>query len=155
MWFYHKLDNIPDYETITSIEQVPEGAIGFIYLIEYVDGCKYIGKKNLYSKRTVAATKSDKPRKNTIDRIYKNTGKGFRQAYDVVLKESDWLTYKGSHRECTIRIVKEKHILQFAYSKAELTYLEAKYLFSNSVLESSKFLNDNILGSFFRNNIHG
>ena len=59
MWFYHKLDNIPDYETITSIEQVPEGAIGFIYLIEYVDGCKYIGKKNLYSKRTIAATKSD------------------------------------------------------------------------------------------------
>lgn len=149
MWY----DNFNN--KITSIEQMPEGAIGFVYMIEYTDGKFYIGKKNLYSTQTVKALKSGKHREGTVDVVYKNTGKGYRQAFDVVKKESDWLTYQGSHEECKTRTVKKKYILQYAFSKLELTYLEAKELFCNSVLETEDFINDNILGSFYRSNLYG
>ena len=44
----------------------------------------------------------------------------------------------------------ERVILQFAYSKKELTYLENKWLFSMAVLESDSYLNDNIEGRYFK-----
>ena len=44
----------------------------------------------------------------------------------------------------------ERIILQLAYSKKELTYLENKALFSLGVLESEDYLNDNIEGRYFK-----
>ena len=44
-----------------------------------------------------------------------------------------------------------KKVLQF--NKKHLTYLETKYLFKNQVLESEEYLNDNILGKFFRKDL--
>ena len=71
--------------------------------------------------------------------------------YKQVQKESDWKTYYGSHT-----FIKEAHdydlqrkILQIAYNKKELTYLECKYQFVLEVLEDKKYLNDNILGKFY------
>ena len=148
MWKYNNIE-------ITSISQIPENAIGFIYLIEFIDGTKYIGKKNLYSIRIMKSLKSGKSRFNTINYIFKNTGKGFRQKYDVIKVESDWLSYQGSNVNCKNKTVKNKYILQFAYNKLELTYLEAKELFKNEVLENNEFLNDNILGTFFRGKLYG
>lgn len=148
MWKYNGIE-------ITSISQIPKNAIGFIYLIEFVDSMKYIGKKNLYSTKIIKSLKSGKARPNTINFIFKNTGKGFRQKYDVIKTESDWLTYQGSHIDCKNRIVKNKYILQYAYNKLELTYLEAKALFNNEVLEKDEYLNDNILGSFFKGKLYG
>ena len=43
----------------------------------------------------------------------------------------------------------ERTILQVAYNKKELTYLECKYQFILEVLEDKKYLNDNILGKFY------
>jgi hypothetical protein len=54
-----------------------------------------------------------------------------------------------------LKIVKEcpedlsRQILQFAFNKKELTYLECKWQFSLGVLESREYINDNILGKFF------
>ena len=142
-----------DKEEITSIEQIPEKAIGFVYMVHFVDGTKYIGKKNLYSITKVKALKSGKKRDNVIGKELRNTGKGFREAYDIIKKESNWFKYQGSSKECETRIVDKKYILQYAYSKLELTYLEAKMLFTYEVLEKSDFLNDNILGSFYKNDL--
>lgn len=133
---------------------VPDGAIGFVYFIEFTDGSKYIGKKNLYSTKTMKALKSGKIRPNTICRRYKNTGKGNRQAYDIVRTDSDWRTYQGSAEACTDKVPEKKYILEFAYSQLELTYLEAKYLFTYEVLEDSNFINGNILGSFFKGSLN-
>lgn len=141
------------YEEIHSIEQFDKSIIGFVYLIEFTDGTKYIGKKNLYSIRSRKALKSGKPRKNTIRQEHRNTGKGKRQTYDILKLESDWLTYQGSSKECLEREVDKKYILEFAKSKIQLTYLEAKYLFSKEAIEKEEFLNDNILGSFYRDRI--
>ena len=43
----------------------------------------------------------------------------------------------------------KREILEIAYHKKELTYLECKYQFTLGVLESRSYLNDNILGKFF------
>lgn len=143
-----------DYHTkelVCSIKDMPKNVMGFVYLITYVDNSMYIGKKNLYSTRTVKARKDGKFRPNTLERIYRNTGKNFRQAYDLIKVESNWKTYLGSHKECQIRIPEQKEILQYAFTNLQLTYLEAKWLFSCSVLERTDFINDNILGKFYRN----
>ncbi|MBC2602069.1 GIY-YIG nuclease family protein [Puniceicoccus vermicola] len=64
-----------------------------------------------------------------------------------------WQNYKSSSSSVkNLRREAEKveyTILELAKTKRELTYLEAKYLFTNNVLESDRFLNRNILGRFF------
>ena len=144
--------------TIDSIKQMPEGTYGFIYRLTFLDGMMYIGKKNLYSTRTLAVRKSGEARLNAdgsaAERIYRNTGKGFRKAYEVVNIESDWKTYLGSHKGCKVRFPKTREILHYAFNKLQLTYLEAKYLFIYEVLENPKYINDNILGSFYRGNFY-
>ena len=78
-------------------------------------------------------------------------GKGRPPTFKRVLKESDWKTYYGSHsfiKEANKEDL-ERKILQVAYNKKELTYLECKYQFVLEVLEDKKYLNDNILGKFY------
>ena len=78
-------------------------------------------------------------------------GKGRPPVYKQVQKESDWKTYYGSHsfiKEANEEDLK-REILEIAYHKKELTYLECKYQFTLGVLESRSYLNDNILGKFF------
>jgi hypothetical protein len=132
------------------ITDFPENTIGFVYQIEYEDGTKYIGKKNLYSVKTLPILKNGKIRPNA-ERIF-TIGTGERIYHDRIKKESDWQTYNGSHKLCKNKIPKEKLILAYAYNKYQLTYLEAKYLFIYEVLEKEEFINDNILGSFYRSN---
>ena len=120
-------------EEVNSIEDVPKGATGFIYLISNVDGLCYIGKKSLYSTITRPALKGTRKKRK-------------------VTKESNWLTYKSSNK-----VVKEwpeweitkRVIINYAYTKKHLTYLECHALFTLNVLRSDVFLNDNILGKFF------
>ena len=47
----------------------------------------------------------------------------------------------------------KREILEFAFKKKHLTYLETKYLFTNNVLENNEYINDNILGKFFRKDL--
>ena len=149
---YWAYKNLGKTEKITSIGEMPAGVTGFVYEVTFDDGTRYIGKKNLYGTRTMKPLKNGKERENST-RIVKNTKKGYRQAWDIVRKESDWLKYQGSHKACQEKIVKGKLILEYAFSPRHLTYLEAKYLFTYQVLEHPKYLNDNILGSFFRGNL--
>ncbi len=139
-----------DGETYTTLEQMPEKAIGFVYLITVIDYStnvkyKYIGKKNLFSTRKrnfgkkEAALVTDKRKK----------------LYEMVTKESDWKSYYSSNKAIK-DIVKNqdckfisREILQFAFTKKHLTYLEIKHMFDRDVLEHPAYLNDNILGKFF------
>jgi hypothetical protein len=129
-------------ENITSLEQVPEGSIGFVYeLTQISTGKKYIGKKNLYSYRTLPPLKGEKKKRK-------------------VVKESDWKTYYGSHSEVKI-LVKEsrqdftREILQFVNTKKQLTYFENKWLFSKGVIEpESGYFNDNIESRYFKRDFY-
>ena len=93
---------------ITEISDMPENTIGFIYKIrKKITGQFYIGRKSLYSHRTLPPLKGTKRKRK-------------------VVKESNWKNYQSSHTE-----VKkwsdddiEKHILRFCKTKKALTYYE-------------------------------
>ena len=125
----------------------PDGYYGFIYILTFDDGTKYIGKKDFYTYVKLPALKSGKQRPNST-RIAKNKN-GKRVYYDVVKKESNWRTYNSSSKLIGNRKTVYKEILALAKTKRELTYLETKYLFIYEVLETSEFLNENILGKFY------
>tara|TARA_R110000782_G_scaffold43286_3_gene97734 strand:- start:473 stop:889 length:417 start_codon:yes stop_codon:yes gene_type:complete len=122
---------------VLSLDDVPEGCVGFIYIISNVEGLHYIGKKQLWSTVTRPPLKGTRRKRK-------------------VTKESKWLTYKSSNK-----IVKEwedyeitkRTIINWAYTKKHLTYLECHALFTLNVLKSDVFLNDNILGKFFRSDL--
>ena len=130
-----------------SYEEFPEGVYGYVYeTIHIPTGKKYIGKKALIYNQKKKLGKKE---------LATWTGRGRPPATKMVQKESDWKSYYGSHQLIIGEIKKgnqsdfERIILQLAYSKKELTYLENKWLFSMAVLESDSYLNDNILGKFF------
>ena len=128
---------------INEISDLPNNAFGFVYQTTHLPtGKKYIGKKSLIYNLKKKLGKKEKA-------LWE--GKGRPPMYKRVLKESDWKTYYGSHS-----FIKEankedltREILEIAYHKKELTYLECKYQFMLGVLENKSYLNDNILGKFF------
>ena len=141
MWLYKEHKRIFTLKPINSIEDMPENTFGFIYEVCYVPtNEKYLGKKVLYFNRTLPPLK------------------GFKRKRKVV-KESDWLTYYGSHSKIKQLLSEGKQenfsrkILEFAFNKKHLTYLETKYQFCNNVLENTEYINDNILGKFFRKDL--
>jgi len=133
---------------ITSIEELPQGAFGFIYITTHIpSGVSYIGKKSLYH---------NIKRKLNKKELAEQTGRGRRPTTQVVSKESDWKTYFGSAKPIQ-EIIKdgridefERQIIQVVNNKKLLTYYECKYLFKYGVLEHPlEYFNDNILGKFF------
>ena len=135
-WLYKGLE-------INEISDLPNNAFGFVYQTTHLPtNKKYIGKKSLMYNLKKKLGKKEKL-------LWE--GKGRPPVYKRVLKESDWKNYYGSHsfiKEANEEDLK-REILEIAYHKKELTYLECKYQFTLGVLESRSYLNDNILGKFF------
>jgi len=142
MWYYKQ-------QVIESIEDIPKDVFGFIYrVVHETTGQIYIGKKVLQFNLKRKLTKKDLE-------IYEGV-QGRKPKFKVVQKESDWKTYYGSNTQIK-QWVKEgkqeelkREILAWGLDKKHLTYLETKYLFMYEVLEKEEFLNDNILGKFFK-----
>tara|TARA_B100000497_G_scaffold31251_1_gene36611 strand:- start:206 stop:655 length:450 start_codon:yes stop_codon:yes gene_type:complete len=134
---------------ITDISQFPANTFGFIYEVITPEGKKYVGKKVLYHNQKKKLTKVE---------LSEQTGRGRRKTFKIVQKESDWKKYYGSNKHLQNQISKgevtledlKKQIIQTAFNKKHLTYLETKYLFQLEVLEKPDlYYNDNILGKFF------
>ena len=122
-------------KVITEITDMPEGTIGFVYMItNKEDGKFYIGKKSLYSHRTLPPLK------------------GYKRKRKVV-KESNWRHYNSSNKEVASWDETHKKILRFCFSKKALTYYELKEQFDKDCLEREESLNDNLLGKFFRKDL--
>ena len=125
MWYYNE-------NPVSTLKDIPEGVIGFVYLITNRDtGFYYVGKKSIYSTRKLPPLQG-KLRKR------------------VVTKESDWTGYKSSNKDVQRWTNVDKSILDWAYSKKELTYLENKALYCLGVLEDKYSMNENISGKFFK-----
>ena len=154
-----KESNLPVWEdaynhyTYLTIEDFDEYTMGFVYLIDFSDGKKYLGKKVLYTHVWVPRSNPLKRHSKSVKVKSRNTGNGYRKVYDLVIRESSWKTYKGSSSETAKRTPIKRTILALAYSERELTYLETKFLFQYNVLEDEAFLNGNILGKFFKGNL--
>lgn len=123
---------------------VPDGAFGFIYLMEAcIDGWNvaYIGKKNFMSVTTKKLTQKEMP----TDKRMKTTKKVSKYNFENYFSSNEVL--KNAHKE-GVKI--QRTVLEIAYSKSQLTYLECMYQFKYDVLRNASYLNSNILGKFYR-----
>lgn len=140
---------------ITEIADMPEGTFGFIYRVTHLPTKqKYIGKKVLFFERNV---KLGKRELEALKEERKAAGIGGRVPQKKkVVKESDWKEYYGSQEEIKKLVRSSKpedwtrEILDFVPTKKLLTYYEIKHIFINNALEDNDFLNDNILGKFYK-----
>lgn len=126
-----------------EVWDVLEGTYGFVYQIVYTDGKKYIGKKNCYSFTKKYLTKKELA-EITDNRLKK---------YKMVKKESNWREYAGSFKGAENRKIAHKEILMFCKDKINLTYAEAEVMFKLDVLRDDTYLNENILGAFYKGKI--
>ena len=111
------------------LEEIPEGYIGFVYLItNLTTGQKYIGKKLAQFKKTRPPLKGKKLKRRTT-------------------VESDWRDYWGSSERLQADVNTlgpenfTREILYLCKSKAEMSYLEAREQFERRVLESDDYYN--------------
>jgi len=122
--------------------------VGYIYVTCHMPtGRQYIGKKNFFH------TTNKKLGKKELAEIPVTRGK--RPTKKQVVKESDWKTYYGSATEVKSLPKDEmtRCVLKLSKNKKELTYWETKMLFQYNVLEDDRYINDNILGKFFRKDL--
>ena len=111
------------------VDEIPEGYIGFVYIITNLQtGQKYIGKKLAQFKKTKPPLKGKKlKRRSTV--------------------ESDWRDYFGSSDRLNADVQAlgpekfTREILYLCKSKAEMSYLEAREQFERRVLESDDYYN--------------
>lgn len=111
------------------VDEIPEGIIGFVYLItNLTNNKKYIGKKLAQFKKTRPPLKGKKrKRRSTI--------------------ESDWRDYWGSSDKLQIDIETlgpehfTREVLYYCTSRGELSYLEAREQFDRQVLLTDEYYN--------------
>lgn len=112
-----------------------------VYCIYYTSGKKYIGKKTVRSLRRLKPTKAQlKIRKN------------FKR---VEVKNAPFVDYVGSSKETENEVVSVKEILYQTSTKKAATYIEAGILFNENAIFSDEYLNLNISGKFFDNDLNG
>ena len=111
------------------VEEIPEGYVGFVYLItNLTDNRKYIGKKLAQFKVTKKPLKGKKNKRRST-------------------KESDWRDYWGSSDHLNADVLKlgkdnfTREILHYCPSKGILSYLEAKEQFDRKVLLTDDYYN--------------
>jgi len=109
-------------------EDIPEGAIGFVYRITNPSGQKYIGQKRFFKPVVKPPLKGQTRKRRSI-------------------AESDWKKYVGSSKEVQQQ-VKDlgienfgREILEICFSKGMLSYTEAKLQFDLGVLFDDSYLN--------------
>jgi hypothetical protein len=121
---------------------------GYVYItVHDPTGKKYIGKKSFFH------TQNKKLGKKELLEIPVTRGR--RPTKKKVVKESDWKTYYGSSEQVKALPTSElkRYLIMLCKSSKQLTYWETKNLFQYNVLEDDTYLNDNILGTFYRKDL--
>ena len=121
-----------------KVNELPLEVVGFVYVIHYTDGTKYIGSKIVRSERRIKPLKG--MRKNAVRKK---------------VLESNWRSYTGSSKLTEGKCIKSKVILYLTTDKRTMTYIEARELFHTGALFSDEYLNENILGKFYNNALDG
>lgn len=109
------------------LTEIPEGAIGFVYLItNQANGMQYIGRKNFYFSKTKQV-------------------KGKKKRIKV---ESDWKEYYGSNKTLSehVSLFGEnkfiREIVHICYTKGEMSYYETKHIFAVDAVISERYYNE-------------
>jgi hypothetical protein len=125
---------------------IPDGGIGFIYIMTaIIDGksVAYIGKKNFFA--NIKRPLGKKALAMSTDKRLKKYTRELKP--DFMKYYSSNKTLKEAHKA---GVPIKREILRICYSQMELTYQEAKALFVEEVLENDMYLNQNILGKFYK-----
>lgn len=122
---------------ILTEEDIPfEKAFGFVYVItQKSTGKKYIGRKIL----TNASKKTVNGKKKKI-RVQSNWQKYWSSSPQI----KEWIKEAGGTSDFT------REILCFVSSRGSLAYAEELALYDLGVLESDKWLNNNIRSKIYR-----
>lgn len=138
--------------SISDIEKIRKKPYGFVYLLKLYDAktgvlkFQYIGKKNLYMRRTKLATNkelSELP-KSEFTRKRK---KGKTLYYRTIVKESDWLNYYSSNdfiRKNSKKFKIDREILMVCDNDSDLSYREAQQIICNDAMDDATFLNNGV-----------
>lgn len=122
MWIY-KGNELKD-------EDVPEKAIGFIYMITQIStGKLYIGRKLL----TKAGSKQINGKRKKI-RLSSN----WKEYWSSSPQIKEWIDAAGDTQDF------KREILTFCHNKSELLYLEENILHFTNAMLSDSFINENI-----------
>ena len=107
-----------------AVEEIPEGYIGFVYIITNLKtGQKYIGKKLAQFKKTKPPLKGKRLKRRSV-------------------VESDWREYYGSSDRLNADLQAQgpenftREIIRLCENKGSASYFEAKEQFINEVLEN-------------------
>lgn len=128
---------------VLSDKPPPTFMWGFIYEIEYTNGKKYIGKKQMWS-----VTKKPFGKKKLAEITDKRAKK-----YEIITKENKWRSYTGSSKLTAGLTISRRTILETCNDKLNLTYCEQKWLMRKDVLVDTTYLNDCIGGKFYSGKI--
>lgn len=121
-----------------ELTDIPEGKIGFVYLItNKSNNRKYVGKKQFYSFTSSMKTVTLKNGTKKKKRVKKKS-------------ESDWKTYFSSSDDLKLEIEQLgednyiREILHLCGNLGTMSYLEAREQIDRRVLESDEYLNRQI-----------
>jgi hypothetical protein len=144
---------IPPWITLDGLPFEPTlDDYGFIYEITYDDSTKYVGKKNCWMREELPPLKSGKPRPHLVGTVNRRHN-GHIVTMEIVQKPSNWRTYTGSSKLTQGKTIISRVVLATAPTKRYLTYLEVKALMCLDTLEDDQYLNENVLGKFYKGNL--
>ena len=134
MWTYNG-------NPIKSHDDLKPDCTDFVYLISYEDGRKYIGKKTVKSQRKLKPTKAQLAiRKNYVRKEVVNL---------------PFVDYVGSSKLTESLTIVSKEILHQCSTKKAATYIESALLFQYDAIFIDEYINENIGGKFFDNDLQG
>jgi hypothetical protein len=128
-------------QEIKSHEDLHPDCSDIVYVIHYVNGKKYIGKKNVRSTRRLKPTKAQLAiRKNYVRKEFVNI---------------PFVDYEGSMDKKDCPEIKSKEVLYQCKAKRTATYIETALLFEYDAIFNEEYLNKNIAGTHFDNALDG
>lgn len=133
-----------------NLKVPPQGYVGFVYMIIFDDGKRYIGKKNFWTHR----------KRNFGKKEIAKLEDRRKKRYEIVTKESNWRSYISSSPDVHAKIEEDgtgykKRILRICKTKKQLSYYEEKYLFINGAIEQESYLNGNIARRYYKKDVDG
>ena len=126
-----------------TMDEVPDGAVGFVYKIEIGDW-SYYGLKRFHTKRKVPKGKKE---------LASQDGRASKKK--LVIKESNWKNYCSSSDKVKELVSKghvpDRIVLRVCDSLKELSFYESLHIFNN--IQDEHNLNDNVQGKYFKEEI--
>ncbi len=137
-------------KVIDHIDKFPQGAIGIIYRIDNLtNGRYYFGRKTCISNRKKKLTITEK-------KLEENKRKTFK--YEIT-ETIGWKTYMGSNKPLLVDLTNgdnyKKEIIQFCFSKAEMTFYETRAIICSTCLLSEDCYNSWVSCKVYKSHLKG